>query len=121
MTHPLHQAALEAARAAVRDAYDEHEPWGGDTLADEAIAAYLAAIEAERPSGWRPIATAPKDGTWILARFPSCGEHRYMVVQWHCLWDNWILPDLDRCVGMDGTSIKFSHWQPLPPPPKEGE
>lgn len=76
-----------------------------DVWRDAAIAAW------NQRAGWRDIASAPKDGTQILA-YLSYGD--YLVAWWTgTLWrDSWgpILP-------------KITLWhpiQPLPEPPKEG-
>ena len=65
---------------------------------------------------WRPIETAPKDGTWFVARGPdgtyariSWGRNRHGELAW-CSINYWWL-EQER---------KFTHWQPsLPAPPSE--
>jgi len=58
---------------------------------------------------WRPIGTAPKDGTWILIAVRD--QPRVTVVRWRDVW-GW----------RDGNEGGFmrgavTHWQPLPPAP----
>ena len=86
-------------------------------------------------SAWRPIETAPKDGTTILLhhqaetewREPECNDVNTVVASW---WEeepdengelgDWIcymdLPRDPAC------PFKPTHWMPLPdPPPAETE
>ena len=80
------------------------------------------------PNGWQDIATAPKDGTPILAINCRHPKHPPVVVIWQTD------PDV-RMVGSEphwadaatagGTALYynglyFSHWQPLPLPPDPG-
>ncbi|SRR5229473_1813484 len=64
---------------------------------------------------WRPIETAPKDGTWIIACGPSgiwakisWGRNRHGDMAW-CSPTFWWQEE----------EKKFSHWQLLPAPPSE--
>jgi len=61
---------------------------------------------------WRPISTAPKDGTFILVWFDEAKQH-------HILWwfaDHW------RFKGSDIIPVVYpTHWMPLPQPPKRNE
>jgi hypothetical protein len=68
-------------------------------------------------SEWKPIETAPKDGTPILALYADAwGMRRYSVRYWST--GNWES-------GKEGWSDEWrqlrkdqpTHWQPLPPPP----
>lgn len=68
-------------------------------------------------SEWRPIETAPKDGTWVLV----CGNGWDVQMAWFALnrrinkaywknsleWDDYDLADKHP-----------THWMPLPEPPK---
>ncbi len=57
------------------------------------------------PSEWRPIETAPKDGTLVLT---WDGERRY-VAMYDCGW----------YIGIErGPNIEPTHWMPLPEPPQ---
>lgn len=69
---------------------------------------------------WLPIATAPKDGTRILAygllgfeSVPGVG-----TVRWD--GDRWVL-DPNEPTEYLPVSCDITHWMRLPPPPKEAE
>lgn len=70
-------------------------------------------------SEWRPIATAPKDGTHILAYAPD-DEPENVSVYWIVFpnWSGWSYAD--ELIG-DVTPIgcALTHWMPIPHPPKE--
>ena len=61
---------------------------------------------------WKPIDTAPKDGTAILAILPD-NDVPYAVIwsewrkTWSVEWDDWDLPE----------NQWPTHWMPCPPPP----
>lgn len=73
--------------------------------------------------GWRPIETAPKDGTMILAWMSGGAESRphYSLIHWFDFgWGgSWTitLPGLGSDPGYEDSA--FTHWQPLPKPPQE--
>jgi hypothetical protein len=78
----------------------------------QALHASLERVEAERE--WRPIETAPRDGTRVLIRYRG-------------RWNSWHIADghYDR---VDGWTVAYAtHWLPLPEPPsalirsKDGE
>lgn len=83
-------------------------------------AVLLAAIEdiANMPSagsGWRPIETAPKDGTLVILYSPA-EEAVCVGVFDHCLWHcaERHQPDNGE-FGFDGfEDATPSHWMPLP-------
>lgn len=65
-------------------------------------------------SSWQPIATAPKDGTFILAywseeEYPHEFVSRHDVVEW--MGGCWCMSDGDDV-------IDPTHWMPLPPAPE---
>lgn len=78
-------------------------------------------------AGWRPIETAPKDGTWFLMTDGT----QMLVAHWHVYPPNpqypnalpglWLSPQdhthLDiAAAGLDPPT----HWMPLPEPPHAG-
>jgi hypothetical protein len=90
---------------------------------DEPIAALLAwpagsvSPEAVR-DGWQPIATAPKDGTWIAAwcNYPSDWSRApwVSVVRWSA--DT--MPSYPpHWYGLPNSDYQPTHWMPLPEPP----
>jgi hypothetical protein len=58
--------------------------------------------------GWRPISTAPRDGTDVLIYDPTDTKNPVAV--------DWYSHDADT----PGWLGNPTHWQPLPPPPREG-
>jgi len=70
---------------------------------------------------WRPINTAPKDGSWILAFDPDEDGGLIRVVHWSdALWtkegEDWVTDALGPCPDvMELTGA--THWMPLPLPP----
>lgn len=106
------------------------------------IFAFVSRPSLEPPAsdvaGWRPIETAPKDGTWIQAWRTPPG---FMTGMWEPLvyvrWEDeegaWVWPDETYQVfteyGIERANLKiaefsnfadktFTHWQPLPAPPQ---
>lgn len=59
---------------------------------------------------WQDIATAPKDGTQILLWYKADGHEMGF-------WDGRCWDDGDFYDNL-GSDADFSHWMPLPPPPK---
>lgn len=73
----------------------------------------LESLSTQAGEGWRDIATAPKDGSYILA---SDGERDgCAVVRWDC--DGWVYAwhEYDGPMQMHSAS----HWRPLPSPPSD--
>jgi len=109
-THAERQAAQLAYNAAVVAA--QPHLYDGDTL----TAAYMAGQDAARvPEGWRPIQTAPKDGTPLLlfAR-ASCATASIDMFGWYSEGRGWIAQSI---CGQDIVDIVPSHWMPRPPFP----
>lgn len=89
-------------------------------------------------SDWRPIETAPKDGTAIQAKIPGHGSDNIIAwvggyydgsEQYGGVWTMVEDQEPPDCwtdgvcwnVNEDGVpSVKPTHWMPLPEPPKEG-
>ena len=74
-------------------------------------------IDAGRQSiactnGWRPIETAPKDGTKVLL-----WNNGGMDIYW---WHENKYDDIPNWISETGwTPATPNHWQPLPKPPQE--
>ena len=60
---------------------------------------------------WQPLETAPKDDTKILGYRASAFGPLYAVISWYEPGGWWM--DDQIC-----TKDYFSHWMPLPEPPK---
>lgn len=94
-----------------------------------------AAIQAVQEAQWRPIETAPRDGTrvdlydgerrWTDCYWGvpdhCCGEAgRHCDSDWHSLEPGWVDGTFNEMLG-DETSAEITHWMPLPSFPKEGD
>lgn len=101
---------------------------------DDNLAATIRALAGEpQAEGWKPIETAPKDGTvvdlhdgeprwtdcyWGLPEH-CCGEAgQYCDSDWHRLKPGWV--DSARNEMLDDTGDPPTHWRPLPAPPSGG-
>jgi hypothetical protein len=73
----------------------------------------IAALRQE----WRPMETAPRDGTYILVRWASSSVIYVYAVQWEkdpgAWWDDGCDSSFD--------DEQLAGWLPLPPLPKEVE
>lgn len=69
--------------------------------------------QTSAPSGWRPIETAPTDGTYVLLVSPAHGR----VIGAHVGGDVWHFFGVGA---ITGKSERPTHWMPLPAPPAEG-
>jgi len=78
--------------------------------------AHARAAIAAMGEGWRDIASAPKDGTWLWLFWPETAyaEDRQCVGHWYRDTDTeyWMDPH-------DSERGEPTHWRPLPPPPGE--
>lgn len=77
--------------------------------------------DADEPSAWQPVETAPKDGTKILLGwFPETAYEGASTMQsqevafWHSIHQQWCGRELLKSAG----PFSPTHWQPLPKPPK---
>ena len=72
-------------------------------------------------SEWLPIESAPRDGTAFLGYCPTRGgyvaDQRYIVVYWSGWGGGTWSPTIGRSHFAES---EITHWQPLPPPPREG-
>jgi hypothetical protein len=85
-----------------------------------AFNAGVSACIAARPSpGWRPIESAPKDGTRILAWRPELGEPyivRWAVDEPFGDVETWTTDS--EGPGYSSELADVTHWMPLPPSPE---
>ena len=71
---------------------------------------------------WRPMASAPKDGTRILAaiRASEQGPAEVDVVRWArsapAAEKGWIAADSDPTLVIVYAEVELTHWMPLPSP-----
>ena len=71
---------------------------------------------------WRPITTAPRDGTRILAaiRASEQGPAEVDVVRWARSAPggekSWIAADSDPTLVIVYAEVELTHWMPLPSP-----
>lgn len=77
------------------------------------------AVRKEQERGWRPIESAPKDGTKILAWCPHpriTNDDAFF----HCeiIWWRPYKANPWRTARNDSIPDDPTHWQPLPDPPK---
>lgn len=109
------------------DAYAESRHVNGaphyNAKTAEARAAVAAALAspgavAAAPTGWRPIETAPKDGTLIVVKGDNHGDSD--LGQHHCI-ASWFKGCWMESSDWNPTSdlAYLTHWMPLPPAPKE--
>lgn len=78
---------------------------------DEALSVLTEAL-AER--GWRPIESAPRDGTYVLLTDNRCNPC-HLIARWK--FDRWwgqATPSGKSIIWTDAT-----HWRPLPEPPHD--
>lgn len=70
-----------------------------------------AAIEAYQRQQWRPIETAPKDGTRIIVYRALEPGYEHELIGFD-MWrnGNWY---------RSRRAMRPTHWQPLPPPPEQ--
>lgn len=116
MTDPRIEAAARAICEYAHQCEGETVQWYEITeaLRDVARRYALIALEAADAAAWRPIESAPKDGTEIIA----CGTQTFDAGCKPEPFTNIICWSSNRW--QDGTIAdepKPTHWQPLPTPP----
>ena len=96
----------------VRRAYEHYKECCNRLPLDvEATKALQEKLERLENGGWLPIESAPKSGRRILM-YP-CNNSGYYIQGQRLFKDGWY--------GDDGLNRNPTHWQPLPPAPKQGE
>lgn len=101
MALDANEMLLDAAR------YIENEKPAWAQAAREAVAAAR--------NGWRPIETAPRDGTRIIVYRPKFdGDYIPQVG-----WDFWMTKGLlEPTWGKSRKDVPPTHWMPFPEPPR---
>ena len=126
--------AVALALVTAERAENELPPCRFDTLTDygqklyrERAQAAVAAMPPAIGEQWRPIAEAPRDGTWILAAYWQPGDGRY--------WNGRIFQVRHEGVTIGGYDMGwslfpghggvpddwFAGWMPSPTPPESVE
>lgn len=138
----LMQELEELARKGENANADDVEVWF-DLTSPEAILSLLSSIRAELE--WRPIKTAPMDGTLVELYWPNgfvpegrLSGYKEWPDEIHCCvgkWisdhrgGNWVVPLINAYFGvpsdpscnLDFIEVEPTHWRPLPPPPSAEE
>lgn len=71
-----------------------------------------AALEASAPHTWRDIASAPRDGTIVLAYGETLPTYFYAIT-----WEDGEWRYCSQELGWSAPPGMPTHWQPLPAPP----
>lgn len=112
------EAALDAERercAKIAETHEGHGAWcssGAGDCQSLTVKAIAAAIRNGRePQDWRPIETAPKDGTYVLLWYPYWSS-RPMVANWERDGSHWRSEHILSWYQDDDPGP--THWMPLP-------
>lgn len=95
-----------------------YQPWlnrgnrKGPSVVRGVYLAMLSASPAPQAYGWRPIETAPKDGTLIIAAHSNYADGIMDCVLWS--GGRWETQE-----GIGYMAGRFTHWRPLPAPPAQ--
>lgn len=102
--------------AAIRASNDEGHKMAAyfDSVRDEA-----ASLLSRWPGGWRPIETAPKDGTKVDLFFPLAGRQTDWQWEESKLWGETWLHKHKNGDASTYPNQQPTHWQPIPEPPNE--
>ena len=114
---------LDALTKRLEDDLDELDRWrkshheeGSDYNPDYCAARDALKEHLKYCQEWKPIDTAPKDGTEILLYWAREARRNGVGSIVICAWDG------EDWVDEDGYSFwDPTHWMPLPTPPNEGE
>lgn len=112
-----HECGLETLKPITAEVYAETH-WAD--FSGQAKAAIAAMAEQKASDGWRDIASAPKDGTEILA---VDDQGTRCVIRWckhnHIPFGGWIRQI--ELYGEEVDGFDAVKWQPLPLPPGQNE
>lgn len=106
-----------------KEAWRDRVGLGADLeSARAALMAELPAPPSAQAPEWRPIETAPRDGTTVIVA-RHMGDFGWirgcaMWVGGNGFVAGWVSHGFDRVMGELGLAHP-THWQPLPAPPKE--
>jgi hypothetical protein len=67
-------------------------------------------------SEWKPIETAPRDGTMFLACIEHGKRMSTIIAKW--VSKGYFDVDAESCVGWLPGHTHKAYWMPLPPPPE---
>lgn len=70
-------------------------------------------------SEWRPIDTSPKDGTPVFLALEYGGTHYRYVGRWMKDLAVWGRDEVTSALFPAHMQEWFTHWMPLPAPPKQ--
>lgn len=136
---PVDQSRVAQLEAALTSILFEDSDKSEQQRMIDRVKARAVLEQAEPVEQWQDIATAPKDGTWIIAIRPECsfGQwDRVVIVCWSDDYKKWIWPDDVFDVYKDDInenddeglckhdpyqSLDFTHWMPLPAAPNMEE
>lgn len=91
---------------------EKWEPMDGKLVWEASAAADARIRELEAEREWRPIDTAPKDGTHILANLETRSEQWQETLFWDGAEEWWWSVRKG-----DYIEYEVTHWMPLPQPP----
>lgn len=95
--------------------------WGAHEIAwlcNRALKALVLRPAERPPQAWQPIASAPKDGRWLMVITATASEPKPWFIRWdsaeNC-WENQRGYRIDTDAELRG--LMATHWQELPPLP----
>lgn len=109
--NPLKIEVTEAMLIAANGGNRHHPNW--NTLEAAITAAFQHPEFLAQLNQWRPIGSAPRDGTVFLTFIPDMeGEDAFDFAYWSDEWGDF--------AKVNCGFQYVTHWRPLPPPPGEG-
>jgi hypothetical protein len=80
------------------------------------LTCYGLPLRLDPPGAWRPIETAPKDGTSVLVYVPLTEDTRWLLPPTGMVSARYV-NDLAGWTTRGVGGLSPTHWMPLPPPP----